>query len=163
MISGHPDARWAGGSADAAAGLVASPEQAPEPGFVEAEPSPLVARKVLKLTDEEILTLYRFAQAEAAHEADWRGLPQELCTPCRPREGPALGTGADYLELLKKAMEEPALAPIARAAAPEESEEAESAVCCQPRKAVHQVMQSAACDETEPCPRSYRTEAVTPL
>ncbi|CAE7832700.1 NLRC3 [Symbiodinium sp. KB8] len=140
-------------SADAAAGVAASPEQARCFEEVEPEPSPRTARKVLKLTDEEILTLYRFAQAEAAHEADWRGLPQEPSAPGSRREVPGtLAMGADYLELLKKAMKElgyegsethpyvrPGV-PIARGVVPEEAEE---------------VLESTSCDDTEPCPHRF--------
>lgn len=63
------DAEIRGGSADAAAG------------------------EVLKLTDEEILNLYHFAQNEAAREADWRGI-----TAMNEERG---AVTSDYLALMR--------------------------------------------------------------
>ncbi|CAE8613332.1 unnamed protein product, partial [Polarella glacialis] len=85
---------------------------------------PPAPKRVLKLTDDEILGLYHAALAEAAHEADWRGIqdrpgrsssasttPVERCCEDLPRMGSsneeATGSeGQDYLRLLSRALHE---------------------------------------------------------
>ncbi|CAK9031991.1 unnamed protein product [Durusdinium trenchii] len=58
-----------GGSADAGAG------EGPLSFSAGAStPLPALVKKVLKLSDDEILSLYHYAQNEAAREADWRGI-----------------------------------------------------------------------------------------
>jgi len=51
----------------------------------EAPPQPRPNKKALKLSDDEILNIYKNAQAEAAIEADWRGI-----------QGPARNGGGDW-------------------------------------------------------------------
>eukprot|EP00440_Ansanella_granifera_P019227 gb/GFBE01020888.1/.p1 GENE.gb/GFBE01020888.1/~~gb/GFBE01020888.1/.p1 ORF type:complete len:223 (+),score=39.27 gb/GFBE01020888.1/:1-669(+) len=151
-----------GGSADAGAGLLAcrtddaapavcSTVQMEQPAAVVYPPTRRAPKKVLKLTDDEILDLYRFAQAEAAHEADWRGIIQDArsgASTARSQEGaPASsgyaedsqGQGAEYLRLLSRAMQEPGPSPMANAVVPrvvqaaDEASAASGIACCQPR------------------------------
>lgn len=72
---------------------------------------PRPAKKSLKLNDNEILSLFRSAQVEAAIEADWRGIPEPgACLSSRSGDNPVtsrrsagtapgagLGEGADGL------------------------------------------------------------------
>merc|ERR1719215_127421 len=135
--------RSLGGAAGAGAsgGSVAS--RPPLPNAAEAKPT----RKALKLNDDEILSLYRSAQADAAIEADWRGIQgpglsraDSICTSRSPASmgtpgGDAAATPNDadqeYLRMLSRAMQQPGRSP--RAFTAEIMDPAKDAMCCQPR------------------------------
>jgi hypothetical protein len=73
----------ASSSAEAAAGNAATAAaEASRPG-----------KKPLKLSDDEIMNLYRSAQAEAAIEADWRGIPGPTASRGGASGGAGGGTG----------------------------------------------------------------------
>eukprot|EP00927_Polykrikos_kofoidii_P005815 TRINITY_DN12315_c0_g1_i1.p1 TRINITY_DN12315_c0_g1~~TRINITY_DN12315_c0_g1_i1.p1 ORF type:complete len:403 (+),score=79.40 TRINITY_DN12315_c0_g1_i1:211-1419(+) len=99
-------------------------------GSEAATPAPKPPKKSLKLNDDEILTLYRSAQVEAAIEADWRGITGPVA-PGRGADAADRGytgrtdgsgaaashsgrnnheasqTRAEYLRILSRAMQEP--------------------------------------------------------
>lgn len=107
-------------------------------------------RKALKLNDDEILSLYRSAQMEAAIEADWRGIHAGP-TPSRvasdggftsrsndqslgaPEAGPYAKDDGDqeYLRMLSRALQQPGRSP--RAMTAELLDASKGALCCQPR------------------------------
>jgi len=113
-----------------------------------APQEPKVPRKSLKLSDDEILNIYRNAQTEAAIEADWRGIEG----PANVRQGfiesngtnrsgaspsPAVTSGEhggsgdrEYLKMLSRALQEPGRSP--RALTAEILDPTKGAVCCRP-------------------------------
>lgn len=109
------------------------------------EPRP--PRKSLKLSDDEILSIYRNAQVEAAIEADWRGVEGPAIArqgwtegegtsrsgisapPAGAQESP--GGDREYLKMLSRALQEPGRSP--RALTAEILDPSTGAVCCQPR------------------------------
>mmetsp|Transcript_111609 Transcript_111609/g.279479 ORF Transcript_111609/g.279479 Transcript_111609/m.279479 type:complete len:496 (+) Transcript_111609:97-1584(+) len=138
--------RTVGGSAAAAGGASSggSASRPPLPAVVEPKP----ARKALKLNDCEILSLYKSAQAEAAIEADWRGIPgpglSRANSTCTSRSPASIGTPAgdvastpkdaadqEYLRMLSRAMQQPGRSP--RAFTAEILDPAKDAMCCAPR------------------------------
>mmetsp|Transcript_820 Transcript_820/g.2699 ORF Transcript_820/g.2699 Transcript_820/m.2699 type:complete len:372 (-) Transcript_820:81-1196(-) len=120
-------------------------------------PEPKTFRKPLKLRDDEILDLYRSAQAEAAIEADWRGIQGP--TPSRgggSSEGDRTGRTSDcsqrgdartpetspdsrghdqeYLRMLSRALQQPGRSPRAvTAELLDPSAAKQELVCCDPR------------------------------
>merc|ERR1712083_998803 len=55
------------------------------------QPEPVAAKKPLRLSDNEILSLFRGAQKEASLEADWRGIQDP---PARREQSDAIGSAA---------------------------------------------------------------------
>lgn len=126
------------------------------PGFVDAsnaQPSPVEVarppRKSLKLNDDEILSLYRSAQMEAAIEADWRGIQGP--TPSRNSLVDGGGTSRsaastnltasdgmtelkdadqEYLRMLSRALQQPGRSP--RAFTAELMDPSKDSICCRP-------------------------------
>lgn len=98
-------------------------------------PEPRAPKKSLKLSDDEILGIYRSAQVEAAIEADWRGIPgtsrssASAPSPAGPRESP--GGDREYLQMLSRALQEPGRSP--RQLTAEILDPSKGVVCCQPR------------------------------
>jgi len=136
--------RSLGGAASSGAGANGgSGSRPPLPTVVEPKPT----RKALKLNDDEILSLYRSAQAEAAIEADWRGIPgpglSRVNSTCTSRSPTSLGTPSgeaastpkdadqEYLRMLSRAMQQPGRSP--RAFTAEILDPTKDAMCCQPR------------------------------
>jgi len=73
-LQGEHDSTHAAGASSAGARASTGPSCVAAGGLSAAPPQPQRTRKPLQLSDEEILSLYRCAQAEAAREADWRGI-----------------------------------------------------------------------------------------
>mmetsp|Transcript_78054 Transcript_78054/g.154682 ORF Transcript_78054/g.154682 Transcript_78054/m.154682 type:complete len:192 (-) Transcript_78054:101-676(-) len=134
-----------------AARLPSQPVDAPAealPPSVVKPARPILPRKVLKLTDEEILSLYHDAQAEAAMEADWRGIAcpstSRASTSGSDRAGKSsviAGCGASEvdgeqktnqqcLRMLSRALQQPGLSPREVAARIMDPAGKEGGVCC---------------------------------
>lgn len=116
----------------------------------DVQPEPKAPRKNLKLSDDEILSIYRSAQAEAAIEADWRGVegPAPIGqgysaegddgtnrsggpSPAPPDDTPELSGGdREYLKMLSRALQEPGGDP--RALTAEILDPSSGVVCCRP-------------------------------
>lgn len=102
---------------------------------------PKAPRKSLKLSDDEILSIYRSAQEEAATEADWRGIDGPAAkaegeapsrsVPAAPPPGPQPSPGADqeYLQMLSRALQEPGRSQALTA---EILDPSKGVVCCRP-------------------------------
>eukprot|EP00929_Paragymnodinium_shiwhaense_P000572 TRINITY_DN10081_c0_g1_i1.p1 TRINITY_DN10081_c0_g1~~TRINITY_DN10081_c0_g1_i1.p1 ORF type:complete len:473 (+),score=123.16 TRINITY_DN10081_c0_g1_i1:161-1579(+) len=144
-----------------AAASSAAAQQQPFAGSSAASASsvateePRVPKKPLKLNDDELLSLFRSAQAEAASEADWRGIEgpggsnivgggvSDLGYSSRsarssasgPDSGSAISGGghleedsrAEWVRLFSRAMQEPGRSPGAVAA---EIADPKRTVCC---------------------------------
>mmetsp|Transcript_113436 Transcript_113436/g.315885 ORF Transcript_113436/g.315885 Transcript_113436/m.315885 type:complete len:425 (+) Transcript_113436:278-1552(+) len=119
-------------------------------------PEPRPTRKPLKLSDDEILDLYRSAQAEAAIEADWRGIQgptpsrggdgsdggvtsrsscsQKGASPApEPAPTEARGKDQEYLRIFSRALQQPGRSPRAVAAELVDPSTKRELVCCEPR------------------------------
>jgi hypothetical protein len=134
----YPDG---GGQAWAAADANASSAADTQP----ADSAPRAPRKSLKLSDDEILNIYRSAQAEAAMEADWRGITgparqvhsegdftsRSMGGTPLPRAAAQEARGGDreYLRILSRALQEPNRNPGLTA---EIMDPSNGAVCCRP-------------------------------
>jgi len=123
------------------AAWAAPPVQPPPVQLARSPP-----KKVLKLTDDEILSLYESAQAEAAMESDWRGIQGP--TPSREfssDDGGGNAWSATYvsnvqaddndcnqecLRILSRAMQEPGRSP--RSFTAQILDPSNDTVCCQP-------------------------------
>jgi len=116
-----------------------------QPQADQGPPKP--PRKSLKLSDDEILNIYRNAQVEAAIEADWRGIegPAAKARSWSDGEGTTRsGTGSappagaqeaqgedrEYLRMLSRALQEPGRSP--RALTAEILDPSKGTVCCAP-------------------------------
>lgn len=67
------------------------------PWFRRVAPPPPKPRRVLKLTDDEILGIYRSAQTEAGMEADWYGIqgPKSCLGPAAAAPDAGVGSSPD--------------------------------------------------------------------
>lgn len=123
--------------------LAASGAQMPAEGAQRPGPPAQVPRRrrVLKLTDDEILSLYHDAQQEAAIEADWRGI--QVPTASRgssdgggtSRSSAARGPAEsccqqECLRMLSRALQQPGRSP--RELAAQILDPSRDRVCCQP-------------------------------
>lgn len=115
-----------------------------------SEPRP--QRKALKLNDDEILSLFRNAQMEAAMEADWRGISGPIMSRDSASSGgaqdgwtgAASGSGTpakephvskdpasqEYLRMLSRALQQPGRSP--RAFTAQILDPQKETACCQP-------------------------------
>mmetsp|Transcript_3709 Transcript_3709/g.10804 ORF Transcript_3709/g.10804 Transcript_3709/m.10804 type:complete len:256 (-) Transcript_3709:150-917(-) len=98
-------------------------------------------RRVLKLTDDEILGLYRDAQREAGKEADWRGIQLPTASGGSSDGDGTSGTSAlpgsgescqqECLRMLSRALQQPGRSP--RELAAQILDSSRDQVCCRPR------------------------------
>lgn len=104
-------------------------------------PEPKAPKKSLKLSDDEILNIYKNAQVEAAIEADWRGIqgPTRASGDGTNRSGRAMpsatvpdarGGDQEYLKIFSRALQEPGRSP--RALTAEILDPSKGVVCCHP-------------------------------
>jgi len=107
-------------------------------------PEPKVPRKSLKLSDDEILNIYKNAQVEAAIEADWRGIqgPTRMAYvdgDGTSRSGNSMnpstvsdsrGGDQQYVKIFSRALQEPGRSP--RALTAEILDPSKGVVCCHP-------------------------------
>lgn len=115
---------------------------------------PRTRKKPLKLSDDEILNIYRSAQAEAAIEADWRGIHNQTSdsTGRAPSSSASSSGGVmacvagqsspvkldkdrEYLRMFSRALQEPGRSPRALTAEMLDPYQVGLAACCQPRTA----------------------------
>lgn len=106
----------------------------------QQEPRP--TRKALKLSDDEILSIYRSAQVEAAIEADWRGIEGPAqgsgsnrtpgASPATPGMHESPGGDREYLKMLSRALQEPGSSP--QALTSEMLDPSSGVVCCHPAR-----------------------------
>lgn len=105
----------------------------------QVQEPPKAPRKSLKLSDDEILSIYRSAQEEAATEADWRGIEGPAMNTLSSRSGADLpppgsqqpqGGDHEYLKILSRALQEPGSENAALTA--EILDPSKGVVCCRP-------------------------------
>jgi len=137
---------------DGSRGPNAAPSHAASAGASHVQQSPAEVarppRKSLKLNDDEILSLYRSAQMEAAIEADWRGIQgptgrisggegggtnrSAASTSIIASDGHSEPKDADqeYLRILSNALQQPGRSP--RAFTAEIMDPTKDSICCRP-------------------------------
>lgn len=119
-------------------------------------PEPKVPKKSLKLSDDEILDIYKNAQVEAAIEADWRGIQGPTRTAYSDGDGtsrsgnslhPTTASGSrggdqEYLKIFSRALQEPGRSP--RALTAEILDPSKGVVCCHPNVPVPTMLHGGA-------------------